>query len=173
MASITSAIGGTVATVTLEPSDNPRAVLNEPFQAHVMPALMGESRLLSAGRSSSWSQGAKLFTRLLIKYNLYIPGIDPWIHEAIKDKAVIDVDGSYTYLKHKKLSDSGVSIVPLEQPTCALLSGWQGITEANVREIAERCLVLALVSLCVVSLNFGICSYMLWSVYRNCAYLLG
>ena len=52
--------------------------------------------------------------------------------------AVVDVDGSYTYLKHKKLADSGVSIAPLEQPTCAPLSGWQGITEANVREIAEK-----------------------------------
>ena len=37
-----------------------------------------------------------------------------------------------------KLTDSGVNIAPLEQPTCAPLSGWQGITEANVKEIAEK-----------------------------------
>ena len=61
------------------------------------------------------------------------------MHEAITDKvAVVDVDGSYTYLKHKKLTDSGAGVAPLEQPTCAPLSGWQGITEANVTEIAEK-----------------------------------
>ena len=42
------------------------------------------------------------------------------------------------YLKHKKLTDSGVGVAPLEQPTCAPLSRWQGITEANVKEIAEK-----------------------------------
>ena len=41
-------------------------------------------------------------------------------------------------MKHKKLTDSGVSIAPLEQPTCAPLSGWQGITESNVRVMAEK-----------------------------------
>ena len=61
------------------------------------------------------------------------------IHEAIKDKvAVVDVDGSYIYLKHKKLTDSGVSIAPLEQPTCAPFSGCQGITASNVRVMAEK-----------------------------------
>lgn len=54
--------------------------------------------------------------------------------------AVVDVDGSYTYLylKHKKLTDSGVGVAPLEQSTCAPLPGWKGITEVNVKEIAEK-----------------------------------
>lgn len=52
--------------------------------------------------------------------------------------AVVDVDGSYTYLKHKKLTESGVCIAPLLPPTCAPLSGWQEITETNVKEIAEK-----------------------------------
>ena len=69
----------------------------------------------------------------------FIIFIDSRIHEAIKEKlAVIDVDGSFTYQKHQKLVDSDVDVIPLEQPTCAPLSGWQEITESNVREIAEK-----------------------------------
>ena len=39
MASTSSAIGGTKATITLEPSDIPGAALEEPFEVHAMPAL--------------------------------------------------------------------------------------------------------------------------------------
>jgi len=39
MVSVSSGIGGTAATITLEPSDIPGAVLEEPFEAHAMPAL--------------------------------------------------------------------------------------------------------------------------------------
>ena len=39
MTSTNSAIGVTTATVTLDPSDIPGAVLKEPYEAHAMPAL--------------------------------------------------------------------------------------------------------------------------------------
>jgi len=39
MVSVSSGIGGTAATITLEPSDIPGAVLEESFEAHAMPAL--------------------------------------------------------------------------------------------------------------------------------------
>ena len=62
----------------------------------------------------------------------------------------MDIDSSYTYLKHKELTDYGVGAAPLEQPTCAPLSGWQGITKANVnKETAKR--MPQVTSFCVVS----------------------
>ena len=76
---------------------------------------------------------------MIIKHTVKNSGIDSRIHEAVKEKtAIVDVDGSYTYLKHKKLTDSGACIAPIQQPTCAPLSGWQVINEANVREMAEK-----------------------------------
>jgi len=39
MASVSCGMGGAAATITLEPSDIPGAVLEEPFEAHAMPAL--------------------------------------------------------------------------------------------------------------------------------------
>ena len=39
MVSTSSATGGMAVTITLEPSDIPGAALEEPFEAHTMPAL--------------------------------------------------------------------------------------------------------------------------------------
>ena len=61
MAFASSVIGGKVATITLEPSDIPGAVLEEPLEFHTMPALRW---LLSRGIKAlvSWKK-TQLITR--------------------------------------------------------------------------------------------------------------
>ncbi len=48
---------------------------------------------------------------------------------------VVDVDGSFLYKKHQRLTATGVSVAPLDpsQP----LSGWESVTEANVKTLAK------------------------------------
>ena len=51
---------------------------------------------------------------------------------------VIDVDGSYLQRKHKQMADAGMNVAPLDAPTATPLSGWEVMTEANVKDIAKK-----------------------------------
>ena len=61
MVSVSSGICGTAAMITLEPSDIPGAVLEEPFEAHAMPALRWW--LLCRGIKAPVSWKKQLITR--------------------------------------------------------------------------------------------------------------
>ncbi len=59
-------------------------------------------------------------------------------HQGVKDNAaIVDVDGSFLYKKHKRLEDSGLLLAPIEPPS-APLSGWEAITEANASTMAQK-----------------------------------
>ena len=50
---------------------------------------------------------------------------------------VIDVDGSYLWRKYQRMSESGVSVVPIGIPSLPL-TGWESVTEANHKEYADK-----------------------------------
>ncbi len=59
------------------------------------------------------------------------------IHQAMSEGAeVVDVDGSFLYKKHQRLTATGVSVAPLDLPSQPL-SGWESVTEANVKTLAK------------------------------------
>ena len=60
------------------------------------------------------------------------------IHTAVREKeAVIDVDGSYMYRKHKQLADSGLTVAALPLPLPPL-TGWESVSQETVIEIAKK-----------------------------------
>ena len=91
----------------------------------------------------------------------------------MKEKtAIVDVDGSYTYLKHKKLTDSGACVAPIQQPTSAPLSGWWVINEANVREMAEK-IPRVTSGKCFCNVKILIATCMCFILFRSSVCLLG
>ena len=60
------------------------------------------------------------------------------IHQAVSEGAkVIDVDGTYLYKKHQRfaLKDANVALLTLPIPP---LSGWESVTESNVKALAKK-----------------------------------
>ena len=69
------------------------------------------------------------------------------IHKAVKDgAAIMDVDGSYLYQKHRRLEASGLLLAPVDPPS-APLSGWEAVTEANASTMAQKlpCVTMGMV----------------------------
>ena len=133
-----------VQDMVLTPADIPGADLSQPFDSHTMPALRW---LLCRGISapSSWKK-KKLIDRFAYMY-FNIPGIastsEQYImflkcrmHEAINaGAAVVDVDGSYLYKKHRTLTEAGHTLAPLSPPAPPP-SGWVTITEENHLQVS-------------------------------------
>ena len=60
------------------------------------------------------------------------------IHQAVSEGAkVVDIDGSYLYKKHQHLAATGVNVAPLALPSPPL-SGWESVTETNVKMLANN-----------------------------------
>jgi len=49
----------------------------------------------------------------------------------------VDVDGSYLYRKQQSLTQSGITVAPLEPPAPPP-SGWQVVTKSNVQTISPK-----------------------------------
>ena len=50
----------------------------------------------------------------------------------------MDVDGSYLYKKMQQLNNSGMYTEPPDLPSCAPVSDWEVITEANINEVGLK-----------------------------------
>ena len=48
---------------------------------------------------------------------------------------MVDVDGSYMFLKHQRVAESGVNVAPLGIPPPPI-SGWDSVTEENFRSLS-------------------------------------
>ena len=123
--------------VELTENDIPGAVLSTPFKDPTVPAL--KWWLLCRGIKLSWLRDVVLcliatFAYLCFKHNLHR------MHQAISEATpVTDVDGSYLYLKHQRLTEEGVNVAQLDLPLPPL-TGWETVNESNVRSLAVRSL---------------------------------
>ncbi len=60
------------------------------------------------------------------------------MHQAISDATpIIDVDGSYLYRKHHRLSKEGIGVAPLDVPSPPL-TGRETVTESSVGSLAPK-----------------------------------
>ena len=58
-----------------------------------------------------------------------------------KQEKIVDVDGSYLYLKQQKLVSSGVSVAPVSHSTSPIL-GWETVNAANYKEYSSKILIV-------------------------------
>ena len=54
-----------------------------------------------------------------------------------KQEKIVDVDGSYLYLKQQKFINSGVSVTPVSHPPSPIL-GWETVNAENYKEYGTK-----------------------------------
>ena len=55
-----------------------------------------------------------------------------------KQEKVVDVDGSYLYLKQQKLISDGISVVPVSHPPPPPMMGWEIVNAENYKEYGSK-----------------------------------
>ena len=100
-------------------------------------------KVQSCGKKSGWQHHKLIMVvkkKLLVRvYNLtwqWKMRHRIWGAKQSEDK-VVDVDGLYLWWKYQRMSESGISVVPLDIPS-SLLTGWESVTKASHKEYVDK-----------------------------------